>query len=158
LKEWVEIVEALRRDAEQLDARRATPTVDNVTTEEPAAEHITEAAPDKHDDASSIASAAVSDNGAAEPVRPKAKAAEPVSAIAAAPDSAVRDDVVSDAAVQEAAPVPELPPKRKRRRTKNTPAQDEWGFFDPDQCGFAALIEKLEEITEKDEKPTPRGA
>jgi hypothetical protein len=25
---------------------------------------------------------------------------------------------------------------------------DEWGFFDPQQVGFAALIAKLQEITE----------
>ena len=28
------------------------------------------------------------------------------------------------------------------------PVQDEWGFFDPEQCGFAALIAKLDEIIE----------
>jgi hypothetical protein len=28
------------------------------------------------------------------------------------------------------------------------PAQDEWSFFDPEQCGFAALVAKLDEITE----------
>jgi hypothetical protein len=27
------------------------------------------------------------------------------------------------------------------------PAEDEWGFFDPEQCGFAALLAKLDEIT-----------
>ena len=35
---------------------------------------------------------------------------------------------------------PQPPSKSKR------PAQDEWGFFDPAQCGFAALLAKLEEI------------
>jgi hypothetical protein len=25
--------------------------------------------------------------------------------------------------------------------------QDEWGLFDPQQCGFAALLDKLDEIT-----------
>lgn len=29
--------------------------------------------------------------------------------------------------------------------------QDEWGFFDPDRAGFAALLAKLEEITEQDD-------
>jgi hypothetical protein len=48
--------------------------------------------------------------------------------------------------------------KKKRKRGKGNPAQDEWGFFDPDQCGFAALIEKLEEITDKDDTPTPKRA
>ena len=35
-----------------------------------------------------------------------------------------------------------------RGHTKEKPAQDEWGFFDPEQCGFAALIAKLDEIIE----------
>jgi hypothetical protein len=47
---------------------------------------------------------------------------------------------------------------KKKKKTKGNPAQDEWGFFDPDQCGFAALIEKLEEITDKDDPPKPRRA
>jgi hypothetical protein len=40
---------------------------------------------------------------------------------------------------------------------KGKPAQDEWGFFDPEQCGFAALIAKLDEIIETaDDAPLPR--
>lgn len=39
----------------------------------------------------------------------------------------------------------------KRRAQKQTPIQDEWGFFDPEQCGFAALLAKLEEVTEPEE-------
>jgi hypothetical protein len=30
---------------------------------------------------------------------------------------------------------------------KGKPVQDEWGFFDPEQCGFAALLAKLDEVT-----------
>jgi hypothetical protein len=30
-------------------------------------------------------------------------------------------------------------------------AQDEWGVFDPDRCGFAALVDKLDKVS--DEKP-----
>jgi len=37
--------------------------------------------------------------------------------------------------------------KQKGRGKHVKPAQDEWGFFDPEQCGFAALLAKLEEIT-----------
>ena len=44
-------------------------------------------------------------------------------------------------------------PVRKRKRPL-PPKQDEWGFFDPDQCGFAALLAKLEEI-EGDEPIKP---
>ena len=35
-----------------------------------------------------------------------------------------------------------------RRSKQSKPIQDEWGFFDPEQCGFAALLAKLDEITE----------
>jgi hypothetical protein len=34
---------------------------------------------------------------------------------------------------------------------KAKPVQDEWGFFDPEQCGFAALLAKLEEVTDSDD-------
>lgn len=46
--------------------------------------------------------------------------------------------------------------QRKKKRSKGGQAHDEWGFFDPDEYGFSALIEKLEEITDKDETPTPK--
>ena len=39
----------------------------------------------------------------------------------------------------------ETTPKKRANAAK--PAQDEWGFFDPEQCGFAALLAKLDEIT-----------
>ena len=41
----------------------------------------------------------------------------------------------------------------RRGARKAGPIQDEWGFFDPEQCGFAALLSKLEEITEEGEEP-----
>jgi hypothetical protein len=34
------------------------------------------------------------------------------------------------------------------------PVQDEWGFFDPQQCGFAALLAKLDEVTDSDDGQT----
>ncbi len=40
--------------------------------------------------------------------------------------------------------------KPKARGPK--PIQDEWGFFDPEQCGFAALVAKLSEITDTSEE------
>jgi hypothetical protein len=39
-----------------------------------------------------------------------------------------------------------LPPRKHPR-----PTQDQWGLFDPEQCGFAALLSKLEEITDGQE-------
>lgn len=38
------------------------------------------------------------------------------------------------------------------RRGKPRPLQDEWGFFDPNQCGFPALLAKLDEIAQKDDE------
>lgn len=56
--------------------------------------------------------------------------------------------------VAEVLKAPEPPaqssPKKKAGRPKKKPAQDEWGFFDPDQCGFAALLDKLDQITENE--------
>ena len=40
-------------------------------------------------------------------------------------------------------------PKSKRLR-KPSVTQDEWAFFDPNQCGFPALIAKLDEIAARD--------
>jgi len=42
-------------------------------------------------------------------------------------------------------PAPETP--NAERPKKPRPMQDEWGLFDPEQCGFAALLDKLDEIT-----------
>lgn len=38
---------------------------------------------------------------------------------------------------------PTVPAKKAMR-----PVQDEWGLFDPNQCGFASLLAKLSEVTE----------
>ena len=39
--------------------------------------------------------------------------------------------------------------KKARAPKKAKPVQDEWGFFDPEQCGFSTLLAKLDEITEQ---------
>jgi len=36
---------------------------------------------------------------------------------------------------------------------KANPVQDEWGFFDPERCGFSTLLAKLEEITDEEARP-----
>jgi hypothetical protein len=41
--------------------------------------------------------------------------------------------------------------KAARPERAAKPVQDEWGFFDPQQCGFAALLAKLDEVTESDD-------
>ena len=42
---------------------------------------------------------------------------------------------------------PLRPRPQPHRGPQRKPLQDEWGFFDPEQCGFAALLAKLDEIT-----------
>jgi hypothetical protein len=42
----------------------------------------------------------------------------------------------------------DLPAVMKQQTKKPAkPLVDEWGFFDPEQCGFSALLAKLDEIT-----------
>ena len=79
---------------------------------------------------------------------------------AAPPPHAVIEPTRDEAPVAAEAPIlaassnaaaQDLAAKRKKRPQKPTPVQDEWGFFDPQQCGFAALLAKLDEITENEE-------
>jgi hypothetical protein len=41
--------------------------------------------------------------------------------------------------------------KAARPERPAKPVQDEWGFFDPQQCGFAALLAKLDEVTDSED-------
>jgi hypothetical protein len=67
----------------------------------------------------------------------------------------VRDDFDDRAprrTVAESAPPPTVLEPHKAAAGALEPVQDEWGFFDPSKCGFAALLQKLDEITD-DDKP-----
>jgi hypothetical protein len=44
----------------------------------------------------------------------------------------------------------------KKRPKRTRPIEDEWGLFDPEQCGFAALLDKLDEITVPPANSHPR--
>jgi len=44
----------------------------------------------------------------------------------------------------------------RRSSGRKAPLQDEWGFFDPQRCGFAALLAKLDEFNEAADEPTIR--
>ncbi len=55
------------------------------------------------------------------------------------------------APVAPAAPIatgPTASPRKPKRKKDPPPVQDEWGFFDPQQCGFTALLAKLDEIND----------
>jgi hypothetical protein len=65
-----------------------------------------------------------------------------------------KEPVVSAKPKERRAPALAPAAKNPTKRTKKAkPVQDEWGFFDPEQCGFAALLAKLDEITEAAEEP-----
>jgi hypothetical protein len=65
------------------------------------------------------------------------------------PQAAARVKAAKPAAAPAAAD-PATRPKRTR------PIEDEWGLFDPEQCGFAALLDKLDEMTVTPPAPPPR--
>jgi len=46
------------------------------------------------------------------------------------------------------------PPRTPNMRAANgSPVQDEWGMFDPNQCGFSALVDKLDEVADPQDHP-----
>ena len=57
----------------------------------------------------------------------------------------------TDPAGAAAAVVAKRPAAPARPARKSRPTQDQWGLFDPDQCGFGALLAKLDEINAREE-------
>ncbi len=47
-------------------------------------------------------------------------------------------------------------PARKTKKVRRVPPQDEFGFFDPRQCGLSALYAKLDTITPPGKPVTPK--
>jgi hypothetical protein len=47
------------------------------------------------------------------------------------------------------APEADAAPKKKARKRKKETLKEEWGFFDPQQSGFGALVSKLNEISNR---------
>jgi CheY-like chemotaxis protein len=77
-----------------------------------------------------------------------ATAPEPVTIAAPEPESVAVGEQ-KPAAIAAAAPHgPETTRKSNSRGRRTKPAQDDWALFDPDQCGFAALVARLDEITD----------
>jgi len=44
-------------------------------------------------------------------------------------------------------------PPTETRTENGKPVQDEWGMFDPNQCGFSALVDKLDEVADPQDHP-----
>jgi hypothetical protein len=81
--------------------------------------------------------------------------------VAAAPAAAVPTPKVAARRILPKRPVSvheyAAPEPKPARRKVNPPIQDEWGLFDPQQCGFAALVAKLESVTEDEDVEKQRG-
>src|SRR4029077_13988968 len=69
-------------------------------------------------------------------------------------DLNVAADAASTPALGGSATVFSARPASKRTRKK--PIKDEWAFFDPEKCGFAALLAKLDEIIETEDRTPSR--
>jgi CheY-like chemotaxis protein len=84
-----------------------------------------------------------------------AAAPEPVEIVGPEPESVALGE---QKPVAIAAPTPQAPKttrKTNSRKRRTKPTQDDWGLFDPDQCGFAALVAKLDEITDNNHAEEP---
>ena len=78
----------------------------------------------------------------------------PVTTQVARPQAPRIGRVLSIAAARPASPTAASPAERVRTaspRKAPKPIQDQWGLFDPEQCGFAALRAKLDEISAREE-------
>jgi hypothetical protein len=84
-----------------------------------------------------------------------AAASQPAATVAAAP--AGSDPLAASLAAASAARKAKRAKPVPVAKTTPRPAQDEWGLFDPEQCGFASLLAKLSEITEGNDPPAPRS-
>jgi hypothetical protein len=65
------------------------------------------------------------------------------------PSSAAADPIAMRPSDGAGTTVHRLVKKPRPYLKKAKPVQDEWGFFDPERCGFSTLLAKLEEITEE---------
>ena len=54
--------------------------------------------------------------------------------------------------VQTDSPAPVPVPMAVVKASTAPPVMDEWGLFDPTKCGFSALLDKLDEITEEERR------
>jgi hypothetical protein len=87
-------------------------------------------------------------------VSPAASAPEPIAPIESAVPPRI-GRVLSIAAARPASHVPVTPAAKLHALTPRVrapkPIQDQWGLFDPEQCGFAALRAKLDEISARED-------
>ncbi len=100
--------------------------------------------------------------GVPAPGRSAPAAAPPPPPPLAAPAPTVHVQAAAAPELVVAAPAAAHKKVRAKKDPKDPrPVQDEWGFFDPTQCGFTALLAKLDEISDSNDetkRPAPPPA
>ena len=129
--QWLEALAAIRRDIQELRAEHQ-------------AEILAES--DDSTEAASVTTTSAANRASADGATDATRSITP----GTPGSSAERPEAKKLQAVQ----APSAPARKRKRKIPSK--QDEWGLFDPDQCGFAALLAKLEEI-EGDEPTPPPG-
>jgi CheY-like chemotaxis protein len=154
--DWSSLLSAMRQDIEAAlrMEQSAGATVDDsamarvdeelLTLDLSAPSDVAEGTPDERKDMSTITAVR---EPSAEPSEHDRDAAPP--AVQAESDARPAQTESEAAAAGKPAP----PKKRKRRKL---PRQDEWGFFDPQQCGLSVLIAKVNEITGNNSGTPPK--
>jgi hypothetical protein len=82
--------------------------------------------------------------------RLKAERGESVAPAAAAEEDQPQAVVVRPRPAASPAAKVQKAAARLSRVKPRRPIEDQWGLFDPEQCGFAALLAKLDEISDRD--------
>ena len=57
---------------------------------------------------------------------------------------------------EKAAVTMKAPQTQVQTQSQPPKAQDEWGIFDPNRCGFAALVDKLDKVSDEKREQPPR--
>jgi hypothetical protein len=138
---WQDVLSAIRRDIQQLRGDEAPlqprPTAHLVDDSWPALQ-VSKQPPLWPEPSPVVAPQLVGATAPIEPSAPMSEASHEAEAAGSTVES--RDSHLVS--------MPWRPRVMPRSMTPIVPAKDEWGFFDPHQCGFEALREKLREMTE----------
>jgi len=149
-----DVVEVLDEEPADLDVRAAA-----LTQVEPAVEAVEVYELSVEPDLSELESQLVTPPPPQKKTSAPAPPAPPVeeqNAVESAPAAEVNGDRSKKG--KRSAKGAKAKPARQEQAQQPQSAQNEWGIFDPSQCGFAALVDKLDEVADKKAKQPQNGA
>jgi hypothetical protein len=151
---WHDVLSAIRRDIQQLrgDEPAGRPRSTPARADQPVTPAASQPAPALYPRAVESPAAITTP-----PVTPVAESAEASVRLAGADERRDADDHEGGRCGDSVDPMP-WRPRLNRPIGRVVPVQDEWGFFDPQQCGFEALRAKLLEMIEANRPDKPRPA